>query len=159
MRKLPDPTRPGNGADSALDHGSEDGALLSLQRAGETGDQARARARAASEENREAKGDDELVSELETRLREWVETVETLETELCYLKRELEVRVEYSRELERQLDNQAGAVRWAENEIAAMRARTSYRVADALVRRVSGRPALEQLARRWARKMIAWRDR
>ena len=40
--------------------------------------------------------DDELVQELELRLREWVERVETLETELGYLKRDLEVRTAYA---------------------------------------------------------------
>ena len=150
MRKLPDPRRPSTGPDLALDEGSEDGAWLSFQRAGETDDSPSERARTSL---------DEVVQELELRLREWVERVETLETELGYLKRDLEVRTAYARELERQVDENTKAVRWAEKEMIAMRARTSYRVADAIVRQVGRQPALERLGRRWVRKMIGRRDR
>jgi chromosome segregation ATPase len=155
MRKLPDPTRPSTGPDLATDQGSEDGAWLSLQPAGEASDLARARSRASSE----ASAHDELVEELELRLREWVERAETLEAELGYLKRDLEVRVAYARELERQTDEQRKAVEWAEKEMIAMRARTSYRLADAMVRQMGRRPALERLGRRWAGKLIAGRER
>jgi hypothetical protein len=155
MRKLPDPRRPSTGPDLALEEGSEDGAWLSFQRAGETDDSPSERARAS----REGSVDDEVVQELELRLREWVERVETLETELGYLKRDLEVRTAYARELERQVDENTKAVRWAEKEMIAMRARTSYRVADAIVRQVGRQPALERLGRRWVRKMIGRRDR
>jgi hypothetical protein len=139
MRKLPDPRRPSTGPDLALEEGSEDGAWLSFQRAGETDDSPSERARTSLE----GSVDDEVVQELELRLREWVERVETLETELGYLKRDLEVRTAYARE----------------KEMIAMRARTSYRVADAIVRQVGRQPALERLGRRWVRKMIGRRDR
>jgi hypothetical protein len=155
MRKLPDPRRPSTGPDLAFDEGSEDGAWLSFQRAAETDDSPRERSRVSSEGN----VDDELVQELELRLREWVERVETLETELGYLKRDLEVRTAYAREMERQVDEHTKAVRWAEKEMIAMRARTSYRVADAVVRQLGRQPALERLGRSWARKLIGRRDR
>ena len=107
----------------------------------------------------ESAGDDALVHELELRLREWVERVETLETELGYLKRDLEVRIAYARELEHQVDEHTKAVRWAEKEMSAMRARASYRVADAIVRQVGRQPVLERFGRRFARRMIGLRDR
>jgi len=155
MRKLPDPRRPSTGPDLAFDEGSEDGAWLSFQRAGETEDPARERAAAPHE----ASADEAQVREMELRLREWVERVETLETELGYLKRDLEVRTAYAREMERQVDEHTKAVRWAEKEMIAMRARTSYRVADAVVRQLGRQPALERLGRSWARKLIGRRDR
>ena len=155
MRKLPDPRRPSTGPDLALDEGSEDGAWLNFQRAGETEDAARER----SHVSREASAEDDVVHELELRLREWVERVETLETEMGYLRRDLEVRIAYAREMERQVDEHTKAVRWAEKEMSAMRARTSYRVADAIVRQVGRQPALERLGRRWAGKVIGWRGR
>lgn len=117
MRKLPDPRRPSTGPDLALDEGSEDGAWLNFQRAGETEDSARDRSRVSREETVE----DDLVHELELRLREWVDRVETLETEMGYLKRDLEVRIAYAREMERQVDEHTKAVRWAEKEMSAMR--------------------------------------
>ena len=153
MRKLPDPRRPSTGPDLAFDEGSEDGAWLSFQRAGENDDSARERSRTAQE----AGVDEAQVQELELRLREWVERVETLETELAYLKRDLEVRAAYCREMERQVEEHTKAVRWAEQEMIAMRARASYRVADAIVSQVSRRPALERLGRTWARKLIGSR--
>jgi chromosome segregation ATPase len=153
MRKLPDPRRPSTGPDLVFDEGSEDGAWLSLQRAGENDDSARERSRTAQE----AGVDEAQVQELELRLREWVERVETLETELAYLKRDLEVRAAYCREMERQVEEHTKAVRWAEQEMIAMRARASYRVADAIVSQVSRRPALERLGRTWARKLIGSR--
>jgi len=155
MRKLSDPRRPVTGRELTRDERSEDGARLNLQHASETSDLARARSRVS----REGHANDELVEELELRLREWVERVETLETELGYLKRDLEVRTAYARELERQVDENTKAVRWAEKEMIAMRARTSYRVADAIVRQVGRQPALERLGQRWVRKMIGRRDR
>ena len=63
------------------------------------------------------------------------------------------------REMERQVDEHTKAVRWAEKEMIAMRARTSYRVADAVVRQLGRQPALERLGRSWARKLIGRRDR
>jgi len=155
MRKLPDPRRPSTGPDLAFDEGSEDGAWLSFQRAGATDDSTRERPRASQEEGAEQS----QVHELELRLREWVERVETLETELAYLKRDLEVRTAYCRDMERQVEDHTKAVRWAEQEMIAMRARTSYRVADALVSQVSRRPSLERLGRAWARKLIGARGR
>jgi hypothetical protein len=155
MRKLPDPGRPSTGPDLAFDEGSEDGAWLSFQRAAEAEDAARDRSRVSDEGSVE----EDFVQELELRLREWVERVETLETELGYLKRDLEVRIAYARELEHQVDEHTKAVRWAEKEMIAMRARTSYRVADAIVRQVGRQPALERLGRRLARKAIGWRGR
>jgi chromosome segregation ATPase len=154
MRKLPDPRWPVTSGELARDERPGDGARLNLQHVGETGDLARARSRAS----REGHANDELVEELELRLREWVERVDTLETEMGYLKRDLEVRIAYALELERQLDNQAGAVRHAQSEIEAIRARTSYRILDAVVRRVAARPVLYRLARGWAQRMMAWRD-
>ncbi len=155
MRKLPDPRRPSTGPDRAFDEGSEDGAWLSFQRAGETEDPARERAAAPHE----ASADEAQVREMELRLREWVERAETLETELAYLKRDLEVRTAYCREMEHQVEEHTKAVRWAEQEMIAMRARASYRVADALVSQVSRRPALERLGRTWARRLIGARGR
>jgi len=155
MRKLPDPRRPSNGPDLAFEEGSEDGAWLTFQRATETVDAPHER----SHDSSETSGDEDLVRELEMRLREWVERVEILETESGYLKRDLEVRIAYCREMERQVDEHTKAVRWAEKEMAAMRARTAYRVADAIVNQVGRQPALERLGRRWARKMIGWRER
>ena len=155
MRKLPDPRRPSTGPDLAFDEGSEDGAWLNFQRAGETDDSARERALASQE----ASADAAQVEELELRLREWVERTETLETELAYLKRDLEVRTAYCREMERQVEEHTKAVRWAEQEMIAMRARATYRVADTLVSQVSRRPALERLGRTWARKLIGSRGR
>jgi len=155
MRKLPDPRRPSTGPDLAFDEGSEDGAWLSFQRAGETEDPARERAAAPHE----ASADEAQVREMELHLREWVERAETLETELAYLKRDLEVRTAYCREMEHQVEEHTKAVRWAEQEMIAMRARASYRVADALVSQVSRRPALERLGRTWARRLIGARGR
>lgn len=154
MRKLPDPRRPSTGPDLALDESSEDGAWLSFQRAGENENSPGERADGAHDES----ADDERVQEMELRLREWVERVETLETELGYLKRDLEVRIAYARELEHQVDEHTKAVRWAEKEMIAMRARTSYRLADAVVRQVGRQPALERLGRRWAGRMSGRRE-
>lgn len=154
MRKLPDPRRPSTGPDLALEEGSEDGAWLSFQRAGETDDSPSERARTSLE----GSVDDEVVQELELRLREWVERVDALETEMGYLKRDLEVRIAYALELERQLDYHVGAVRYAQNEVEAIRARTAYRVVDGMVRRVATKPALYRFARSWAQRMMAWRE-
>jgi len=155
MRKLPDQARATNGPDLARSEGSDEASWLSPQRAGDTGDLSRARPRGS----REGGANDELVEELELRLREWVERVDTLETELGYLKRDLEVRIAYTRELERQLDEHVNAVRGAEFQVAAMRERIAYRVVDGMVEQVAQRPALYRLGTNWARRVIAWRER
>ncbi len=152
MRKLPDPARAATGPDLARNEGSEDGSWLSLQRGGDTGDASRTRSRGPQDGG-------ELVEELELRLREWVERVDTLETEVGYLKTDLEVRIAYTRELERQLDEQVNAARGAEIQVAAMRDRVAYRVVDEMVGHVARRPALHRLGSQWARRAIAWRER
>ena len=154
MRKLPDPRRPVTGRELTRDERSEDGARLNLQHASETSDLASERSRTSLE----GSVDDEVVQELELRLREWVERVDALETEMGYLKRDLEVRIAYALELERQLDYHVGAVRYAQNEVEAIRARTAYRVVDGMVRRVATKPALYRFARSWAQRMMAWRE-
>jgi chromosome segregation ATPase len=156
MRKLPDPARAATAPDVASAADAEDGAWLSLQRRGEASELARDRSQVSQEGGRAS---DELVEELELRLREWVERVDTLETELGYLKRDLEVRIAYTRELERQLEDHVNALRAAANEIAAMRERIAYRVVDGMVEQVARRPALHRVGSDWARRVIAWRER
>lgn len=156
MRKLPDATRTATAPDVASADEAEEGAWLSFQRRGEASEMTRANSQASREGGR---ANDELVEELELRLREWVERVDTLETELGYLKRDLEVRIAYTRELERQLDDHVNALRAAANEIAAMRERIAYRVVDGMVEQVARRPGLHRVGSDWARRVIAWRER
>ena len=154
MRKLPGSTPPASGPALAEGEGHEDVTRPTLQRVGEASDTPRTRTRVLR-----GHADEEQIEELELRLREAVERMETLETELRYLQRDLEVRIAYTHELELQLDEQTSAARGAEREAAAIRARTAYRIMDGLVARVARRPALYGFGVRWARRMISWRER
>jgi hypothetical protein len=154
MRKLPDSAAAATGPDIEDDEGSADVTLPHIPRI-DASDPPRARSRVV----RSSHGDEERLEELELRLREWVERVDTLESELRYVQRDLEVRIAYTRELERQLDQQVNTARRAESEAAAIRARTAYRVVDVVVARVATRPALYGFGVRWARRMISWRER
>jgi DNA repair ATPase RecN len=154
MTKLPDPIGPVEDGEE----GSVDERRLSLRPVTEAGQVPRILPH-TSEAARAVADPAERIDELATRLREWVERVDTLETELDYLKRDLEVRIAYARGLERQLDEQVDTVRNAADELAAMRARASYRMVDAVVRRLGRVPVLNWAAHECARKMMTWRDR
>jgi len=161
MRKFPDPKAP----DSGTGEGSEEATRLSLQRADDASPRTRPRVSRQADADHEhpshsgherrSRSDDEKLRELELRLREWVERADTLEAELRYLKRDLEVRIAYTRELERHLE----VVAYAERELAAVRARAAYRIVDGIVARVEKQPALHRFGRTWTRRIVAWRDR
>jgi cell division protein FtsB len=158
MTKFPDPIGLADDGDANDDESTAGEGRPSLQPVAETGQAPRGLPRPPKAARRVV-DPSEQIEELELRLREWVARVDTLETELDYLKKDLEVRIAYARELERQLDEQAETVRNAVEELVAMRARASYRMVDAAVRRLGRIPGLDKAVHDWARRMIAWRDR